>query len=225
MFDSITVQTASESASMQTLIYTILLSFILSVILAIVYQKTFRGAFYSRNYVQSIVLISIIGAVVIQVVGDSLARGLGMMAAMAIVQFRNNLKDPRDLLFLFASLAAGISCGTYAFGIAVIGTIGFSLAVLVLYYSPLGLKNDFDGVLRFDLAMKNNEKQYLEKFMNSYCQSYTLMNLKDQDDEGRLSYAFHIRLKNDKSYEEFMNQLKRLPSIQGINLKMLGAYK
>lgn len=225
MFDSITVQTASESASVQTLIYTILLSFILSVVLAIVYQKTFRGAFYSRNYVQSIVLISIIAAVIIQAIGDSLARGLGIMAAMAIVRFRNNLKDPRDLLFLFASLAAGISCGSYAFSIAVIGTMGFSLAALVLYYSPLGLKNDFDGMLRFDLAMKNGEKQYLEQFMDRYCQSYSLMNLKDQADGDRLAYAYHIRLKSDKSYEEFMAQLKRLPSIQGINLKMMGAYK
>lgn len=223
MLDAITVQTASESANMQTLIYTILLSFILSSLLAIVYQKTFRGTFYSRNYVQSIVLISIIAAVIIQAIGDSLARGLGIMAAMGIVRFRNNLKDPRDLLFLFASLAAGISCGSYAFSIAVVGTLGFSFAAIILYFSPLGLQNDFDGMLRFNMPLNSKEKQYLEKFMNSYCQNFSLMTLKDEADGERLTYAYHIRLRHDKSYEEFMAQLKRLPSIQGVNLKMLGA--
>ncbi|MFQ5544169.1 MAG: DUF4956 domain-containing protein, partial [Nitrospiria bacterium] len=66
MFDSVTVQTASENASLFTLIFVILLAFVLSTILAFVYQKTFRGLSYSRNFVQSVVLISIISAVIIQ---------------------------------------------------------------------------------------------------------------------------------------------------------------
>ena len=110
----------------------------LSSALAFVYQKTFRGLSYSRNFVQSIVLISIISTVVIQSVGDSLARGFGIMAAMAIIRFRTNFKDPRDTLFVFASLAAGIACGSYTFQIAIVGTLGFSLAAIILYHSPLG---------------------------------------------------------------------------------------
>ncbi len=65
MFNSITVHTATETESIYILIFTILLAFVLSTILALVYQKTFRGLSYLRNYVQSIVLISIISAVVI----------------------------------------------------------------------------------------------------------------------------------------------------------------
>lgn len=66
MFQSLTVQSVAENQSLPLLIFTI--------VLAYVYQKTFRGLSYSRNYVQSIVLISIISAVVIQSVGDSLSK-------------------------------------------------------------------------------------------------------------------------------------------------------
>lgn len=223
MLDAITVQSASESGNLQTLLYTILLSFILSSVIGIVYQKTFSGSSYSRNYVQSIILISIIAAVIIQAIGDSLARGLGIMAAMAIIRFRTNLKDPRDLLFLFASLAAGISCGAYAFSIAVVGTLGFSLAAIILYYSPLGPQQEFNGILRFNLPLKSqlNEKAHLDRFMQNYCNDFSLITLKEVDKGERLAYAYQVKLKKDKEYEDFLTQLKRLPSLQGINLKIL----
>ena len=81
---------------------------------------------------------------VIQSVGDSLARGIGIMAAMAIIRFRTNFKDPRDTLFLFAGIANGISCGAYSFGVAFVGTVSFSLAALLLHVSPLGPSAYFD---------------------------------------------------------------------------------
>ena len=224
MLDAITVQTASESANIQTLIFTILLSFVLSVLLAIVYQKTFRGLSYSRNYVQAIVLISIIAAVIIQAIGDSLARGLGIMAAMAIIRFRTNLKDPRDTLFLFASLVAGLSCGAYAFAAAIVGTVGFSLAAIILYYSPLGPQNYFDGMLRFNMPLGSGsdakEKQYLDKFMQQYCKAFSLITLREIEQGNRLDYAYHIKLRRGKTHEEFLTQLKRLPSLKGLNLMM-----
>lgn len=220
MFDSITVQTASESANIQTLIYTILLAFILSSLLAIVYQKTLGGQPYSRNYIQSVVLISLISAVIIQAIGDSLARGLGIMAAMAIIRFRTNLKNSRDLLFLFASLATGISCGSYSFDIAIVGTIGFSIAVTILYFTPLGPDNDIKGTLSFTLSAKSNEKKYLDKFIAHYCKDYLLSELTDAENDC-FAYSYNITLKENKTYEEFLTELKRLPSIKKISLKSL----
>ncbi len=225
MFDAITLQNASENTNIATLVFTILLAFILSSSIAFVYQKTFRGVLYSRNYVQTIILISIIVTIILQAIGDSFARGLGVMAAMTIIRFRNNLKDPRDLLFIFASLAVGVSCGTYSFGIAVVGTFGFLFAVIVLYFSPLGLQNDFDGMLKFSLPVEGIDRSRLNNFMVKYCQHTSLMDLKDEsnDEISQLAYSYHIRLKQDISYEVFMAQLKRLPGIKGIHIKMIGA--
>lgn len=222
MFDSITVQTAAESASIQTLVYTILLAFILSSLLAIAYQKTFDGEAYSKNYIQSVVLISLISAVIIQAIGDSLARGLGIMAAMAIIRFRTNLKEPRDLLFLFASLAAGISCGSYAFDIAIVGTVGFLFAVTILHLTPLGPDKGIKGTLSFSLSAKSNEKQYFDRFMTQYCQHYELNELSDAE-EDNFAYSYKICLKEKKNYEVFLRELKRLPSIKNIKLKSLKA--
>jgi len=220
MFNSITVQTASENASVFTLIFTILLAFVLSTILAFVYQKTFRGLSYSRNYVQSIVLISIISAVVIQSVGDSLSRGIGIMAAMSIIRFRTNFKDPRDTLFLFAALAAGISCGAYAFPVAVVGTLGFSIAAIILYYSPLGPNSYFDGMVRFNIEFDNQEQKKLDQLMHEYCKSFALVTIREIAQGKRLDYAYHIKLRKGKSHQGFMAELKLIQDLQGLSLMM-----
>lgn len=220
MFNSITVQTATENANNYFLIFTILLSFVLSILLALVYQKTFRGLSYSRNYVQSIVLISIISTVIIQSVGDSLSRGIGIMAAMSIIRFRTNFKDPRDTLFLFASLAAGISCGAYAFPVAIIGTLGFCLGAVILYYSPLGPNSYFDGMVRFNMGMNNPEQKKLEMLMNKYCKAFALVTLREMAQGQRLDYAYHIKIRKEKSYQDFMFELKLVDDLSGLSLMM-----
>ena len=217
MPDFIAIQTISENATAVTLVYVVLLSFVLSMLIAITYEKTFRGLSYSRNYVQAIILISIVAAVVMQAVGDSLARGLGIMAAMAIVRFRTNFKDPRDIVFVFSSLAAGIACGTYGFSIAVIGTVGFCAANFLLHWSPLGQTSYFDGMLRFSLANEGNNSRDLDELLRRYCKKFALVTLRDVSQGNRLDYAYHIKLKRNKRYENFVCELERIDSIKGIS--------
>jgi len=220
MIEKFTTQTAMESVSLETLIFVILLSFILSTLLAYVYQKTYRGLSYSRNYVQAIVLISIIAAMVIQSIGDNLARGIGIMAAMAIIRFRTNFKDPRDTLFLFASLAAGISCGAYAFAVAVIGTISFCAVSMLLYFSPLGPDKYFDGMLRFSLPIDADDSQGLQEIMRSYCRNFSLVTIREVEQGMRMDYAYHIKLRRGMSSEHLLRAIKSLGSVEQVNLMM-----
>ncbi len=220
MFEQLTAQSATENASLATLVYVMLMSFVLSTTLAFVYQKTFRGLSYSRNFVQSVILISLIAAMVIQSVGDSLARGIGIMAAMAIIRFRTNFKDPRDTLFLFAGLATGISCGAYAFGVALVGTLGFSTAALLLHYSPLGPNAYFDGMLRFNMLAEGADRQAMEQVMHKHCKAFSLITLREMAQTQRIDYAYHTKLRRGATYDALLAELSRLSSVQGVNVMM-----
>lgn len=220
MFESIDVQTAAEANSFAVPLYAQLLAFVLSITLAFVYQKTFRGLSYSRNYVQAIVLLSIIAAMVIQAVGDSLARGIGIMAAMAIIRFRTNLKDPRDLLFLFAAMAAGIACGAYAFSVAVLGTLMFCGAAMLLYYSPFGPENYFDGMLRFNMANHSASREAFEATMKRYCKAFSLVTLREIEQGNRLDYAYHVKMRRGRKHEDLLVDLGQLDDLRGLNLMM-----
>ena len=111
MLDLLAVQSSTTNATIITLIYTLTLAFILSSMIGWTYEKTFLGLSYSRNFVQGIVLSSVAAAMIMQAIGDNVGRGLGMMGALSVVRFRTSFKDPRDIMFIFASLGAGIGCG------------------------------------------------------------------------------------------------------------------
>ncbi len=220
MLDLLTLQTTSPNPDLVTIIFTVVLAFLLSTLIAIVYRKTFRGLSYSRNFVQALILSSIVSATVMHAIGDSLARGLGMLGALAIIRFRTTFKDPKDIIFMFAALAAGIACGVLGFDIALVGTLFFCLIAIVIYHSPFGRESTFDGLLRFSLANDPTARRQLEEALQNGCRLFALVTLRDMSQGERLDYAYHVKLRRKVTKADFLSELSRVESIKGLNLAL-----
>ncbi|MBN1984197.1 MAG: DUF4956 domain-containing protein [Chitinivibrionales bacterium] len=220
MLDFLTVQTSSAMPTLVTVIYTILLSFLLSTLIAFTYEKTFRGLSYSRNFIQTLILSSIVAAMIMQAIGDNFARGLGMLGAFAIIRFRTMFKDSRDTIFIFASLASGMACGVFGYRIAIIGTLGFCAVAVMLYYSPFGQSRYFDGLLRFNMAAATaaGKKMEIEAVFTQYCKTFALITLRELAQGNRIDYAYHVKLRDSGNSAEFVDSLRRIESIQNIQL-------
>lgn len=218
MLDITTIQTISADPSVITVFCTLLLSFLLSTIIAVTYEKTFRGLSYSRNFVQALILSSIVAATVMHAIGDSLAIGLGMLGALAIIRFRINIRDPRDIIFMFASLAAGISCGVGGYIIALVGGIFFCSVAALLYFSPFGQVSCFDGMLRFNMGNDPESKRLLEDIFHDYCKTFALVTLREMSQGNRLDYAYHIKLRKGRNNSDFMEELKKVETVKGMSL-------
>lgn len=126
MFDLHFLENNPDAPSFYRVMIAVLFAFVLSSLITITYEITTKGLHKNAHFQQSLALVSIVAATVMQAIGDSLARGLGMLGALAIIRFRTVLDDPRNIAFMFASLAAGISCGVFGFTIAITGTIIFA---------------------------------------------------------------------------------------------------
>ena len=117
---------------------TLALAFGLCFLLASVYRATGDGRPRRRELAQSLALGGIVSALVMLAVHDEVARGLGAMGALSVIRFRSTLKDTRDLIFSFASLALGVACGVRAFGVAISGGLVFATAALLLHRLRFG---------------------------------------------------------------------------------------
>ena len=204
MLDLLAVQSGTANATLITLAYTLILTFILSSVIAWTYEKTFLGLSYSRNFVQAIVLSAVVAATVMQAIGDNVGRGLGMMGALSVVRFRTSFKDPRDIMFVFASLGAGIGCGVYAWGAAVGGTIAFSAVAFLLSRTGLGTKHFFDGMLRFALPNEPKVRGQIEDIMKSSLKTFILITMREVDGGARLDVVTlqNSRIKTATNWEE-----------------------
>lgn len=83
----------------------------------------------SSPVVQTQIILSIIGALVMIVVGTSLARAFGVVGAAGLVRYRAKIEDPKDAGVMLTTLAVGLACGVGVYGLAVFAT-AFLMVVL-----------------------------------------------------------------------------------------------
>ena len=109
------------------------LRFLLAALLgaALAYRPRRRILALKRNpYVaQTQILLAIVAAALMIVVGDNAARAFGIFAAVSLVRFRTNIRDPKEITVLLISLALGLASGVGRWDLAVVLTL-FSLIVL-----------------------------------------------------------------------------------------------
>lgn len=223
MLDLLAVQSSTANATIITLAYTLLLAFVLSSIIGWTYERTFLGLSYSRNYVQALVLSSVVAATVMQAIGDNVGRGLGMLGALSIVRFRTSFKDPRDIMFIFAALGAGIGCGVYAWGAAVGGTLAFCIVAFLLSRTGLGTKHFFDGMLRFAMPNTSEPRLETEKILRKNLKTFILITMREVNGGERIDVAYQIKLKASKPAAEVLAELSKVEGLSDIQFMMQDA--
>jgi uncharacterized membrane protein YhiD involved in acid resistance len=95
------------------------------------------------SVVQTQIILAIVGAVVMIVVGTSLARAFGIVGAAGLVRYRAKIADPKDAGVMLSTLAIGLASGVGIWMLAVFSTI-FVMAVLWIIESFENAKAAFD---------------------------------------------------------------------------------
>ncbi len=84
---------AEAGFSAQDILLSLLLAFVLGQTLAWVYYYTHSGLSYSKSFVQSIILITVVVSMVMSTIAGSFIVAVGLMGALSIIRFRNIIKD------------------------------------------------------------------------------------------------------------------------------------
>ena len=99
---------------------------------------------------QTQIILAIVGAVIMLVVGASLARAFGIVGAANLIRYRSKIDDPKDAVVMLCTLSVGLASGVGLYALAVISTvfIGGALWVIESFENP---------VKRFDLKIKTGK--------------------------------------------------------------------
>ncbi len=204
--------------SLTVVAYHLLLAFVLAKPLAWIYARTHHGTSYSRSFVQSLVMLPMIVAIVMLAIGDSMARAFGLFGALALIRFRTPIKDSRDTIFLFLSVAIGITVGVQNTPLAVFGT-GFTLLV-ALYLSGVGFgrRLDHDGVLHFSMPARGEQDPALRELLRHYCRHFALVSLRESRHDGAMDFAYQLRLHEPGTHQALVADLRAIPGTLDVNL-------
>jgi uncharacterized membrane protein YhiD involved in acid resistance len=211
---------AMRSLVATEIFYSLCMCFVLALVLANIYRWTHQGFSYQRSFLQTIVLASIAVSIMIMAIGNNMARGLGILGAMAFVRFRTPIRDPRDVIFIFAALAIGISCGAQVFLVAIMGTLFFGFTAFFLSWSPWASRREFEGLLRFLLPSDGKATGSLPEIFSQYCTNAELIATREAIQGEVLEYAYQVRL-IDPSYKvDLVDAISKLPDASEVSLIM-----
>lgn len=220
MLDINALSSSVTNPTLFSVFYAFLLSFVLGSAITILYIKTFRGLSYSRNFLHCLVLCPILTSIAMQAIGDNVARGIGMVGTISLLRFRTDIKDPRDMLFIFAALTVGLASGVHAYSVAALGALCFGIAVFVLAKTPFSHGPQYDALLRLNLTASENQQRELEQILNSHCKNYNLVSLREMGQGNILDFAYHVKFKNNGMKEALVRNVKAIEGAKSVNLMM-----
>lgn len=115
---------------------TIIISMVITILIALyiyaIYRLCSNNNFYSKDFNKTLAIMSVITAAIVLAMQSNLVISLGMVGALSIVRFRNAVKNPLDLLFLFWSISVGIICGASLYQVAIIMSLAVTILLLLL---------------------------------------------------------------------------------------------
>jgi uncharacterized membrane protein YhiD involved in acid resistance len=97
--------------------------------------------------VQTQIILAVVGAVIMLVVGASLARAFGIVGAANLIRYRSKIEDPKDAVVMLCALAVGLASGVGLYALSAFSTAFLVAALWVIESFEKGLK-------AFDLKVK-----------------------------------------------------------------------
>ncbi len=205
----------------ENLLLSLFLAFVLGQVLAWVYYFTHSGLSYSKTFVQSLILITVIVTMVMSTIGTSFVAAVGLMGALSIIRFRNMIKDTRDIAFIFSALAVGMASGYQHYAIAITGTIVLSLITLYLHMTGFGTHHPHNGFLRFSLTGHIGPNHPIPAILKQFCGNFTLVSAQDGDfGDPNVEYAYQLMIRSATKNEKMLTELEKVEGIKNISLTM-----
>jgi uncharacterized membrane protein YhiD involved in acid resistance len=154
------------------------------------------------SVIQTQIILAVVGAVVMLVVGSSLARAFGIVGAAGLVRYRAKIDDPKDAGVMLSTLAVGLAAGVGVYLLAGFATI-FIMAVLwiVESFEPKATQ-------AFELKIKAKDpdalKPLLDKLLKRYRLDFELRGTSTEELE------YEVKLPLERKTDQISENIKNL---------------
>jgi uncharacterized membrane protein YhiD involved in acid resistance len=157
-------------------------------------------------------------SMVMLVIGDNIVTAFGLIGALAIIRFRNVLKDTRDTVFVFLALVIGMASGSGKFVTAFVGTMATVTVMFYLHMSGFGSRGHFDGHLSLVLTGVGDGPP--NSLLDKFCRTREEMSVHHDSRDGGTEYVYQIRLKDRARADELIGALRTTPGIDAVSLTL-----
>lgn len=208
MLDSILSSVDGQSF---TLINTLIImgaSIILGLVVSFAYMKTHKKEGYVPSFVLTLVMLPAIISIIILLVGNNVVRAFSLAGAFSIIRFRSAPGDPKDISYVFFTLAIGLACGMGYIGYGAIVTLILCLVMVSLDLFKFAMPKTKLMQLKINVPEDLNFGGVFDEILNKYTEAWHIERVRTRDFGAlfELSYRIHIRPEVDE--KAFIDELR-----------------
>lgn len=198
----------SSSLTAGMISLSLLVAFVISLFIVYIYRKTFSGVVFNKNNSLTIILLTIVTAMIIRTINSNLSLSLGMVGALSIVRFRTAIKEPLDTAFMFWAIAAGIMSGAGQYLIAILGSLILGILYYLAYLYNVKAKSQYLLVINYNLIFEKTLLEKLDVIKNKKLKNKSI-NAKDV-----VEATYEVELDD----ESIINDIKKMSGVNSVNL-------
>jgi uncharacterized membrane protein YhiD involved in acid resistance len=134
----------------------------------------------SPAVIQTQIMLAVVGALVMLIVGASLARAFGIVGVASLIRYRSKIDDPKDAVVMLCALGVGLAAGVGLYALTVFATVFMVVALAVIEsFEPKTRKH-------FSLKVKAGKdtdslRPKIEGILNRYRCEYELRTASDEE--------------------------------------------
>ena len=204
-----------------TALIRLVLAMLLGAVVMLIYRFTHDRDEAVPSLPITLVLLSILIAMVTQVIGDNVARAFSLVGALAIVRFRTVVRDTRDTAYVIFAVAVGMAAGAGHPMLAVSG-IGVGAIAAFAMRGALGSRIWQEPfLLKVRVGTGYDAKVLLASTLDAHVVARRVLSIETAKQGMSLEVTFRTALRDEEAAGDLVKALNRLDGVQSIALQRL----
>ncbi len=204
-----------NSLTIEQVIINLITALIGGIIISYSYRYITKGLSYSPTFVRSLIILSLLTALVIMTIGNNLARAFGLVGAMTVIRFRTAVKDIQDIVFIIFSLAIGMAAGVNLKLIVIFASIFIGAIAIALNKSGFANPTKSQFLIQFLSSLDEDNPEYVNVF-KKHCRKYSLIDMHSMDEKNIFEVSYNIVLKHKEDIHPFIKELSEQEGVSRV---------
>jgi hypothetical protein len=187
-------------------------------LVATVYNLTRPSSERTPSFPTTLVLLSVLIAMVTQVIGDNVARAFSLVGALSIVRFRTVVRDTEDTAFVIFAVVIGMAAGGYNLPVAVTGLVVVGVAAFWMNDRGQRASGGAAYELRVRAGLGRDLDALIGPALGAHVTEHRLVSLATARQGMSLEASYRLQLRHEAAAEELVKALNRIEGVQSVEL-------
>jgi anti-anti-sigma factor len=205
--------TAAPTARLQPLLELgkLIAALLIGLLVTTVHRPSALDRPVARSMAHAQMLLCVSGALMMIVIGNSLARAFGVVGAASIIRFRTPVDDPKDVTILFILMGLGMATGLGAFAVAGLGAAFLCTALLALD------RLDREGAQLMWVEVVAEGREFPSKQIEEvFARNQIVFEPREITQGKKVAVTYHTWIDPRTSIEDLSAQIRNIPGITGV---------